>query len=252
MPEFYSNGKLLLTGEYLVLDGARALAMPVKYGQELSVSENPDADLKWYSYDKNGRTWFSCIFSLPDLSFTKETDPKTARTLQDVLKTARELNPDFLHSSQGYTSENSLNFPRDWGLGTSSTLISNIAQWAKVNPFTLLYRSFGGSGYDIACAQHNTPVLFQMGEKDPLVEEVNFNPEFKDHLFFVYLNKKQNSGNEIKKYRNTKKDLTPAIKKINRLTDAMILCKDLTDFETILAEHEEIIASVINREPVQK
>jgi mevalonate kinase len=28
---FYSNGKLLLTGEYLVLDGAKSLALPTKF-----------------------------------------------------------------------------------------------------------------------------------------------------------------------------------------------------------------------------
>ena len=30
---FYSNGKLLITGEYVVLDGAKALALPTKFGQ---------------------------------------------------------------------------------------------------------------------------------------------------------------------------------------------------------------------------
>ena len=36
---FYSNGKLLITGEYLVLDGARSLAIPTKFGQFLIVEE---------------------------------------------------------------------------------------------------------------------------------------------------------------------------------------------------------------------
>ena len=34
---FYSNGKLLLTGEYLVLNGAVALAIPTKFGQTLTI-----------------------------------------------------------------------------------------------------------------------------------------------------------------------------------------------------------------------
>jgi hypothetical protein len=33
--KFYSNGKLLITGEYLVLDGAKAFALPTKKGQNL-------------------------------------------------------------------------------------------------------------------------------------------------------------------------------------------------------------------------
>lgn len=36
---FYSNGKLLLSGEYAVLDGALSLAVPTKYGQLLSVKK---------------------------------------------------------------------------------------------------------------------------------------------------------------------------------------------------------------------
>ncbi len=37
MTTFRSNGKLLLTAEYLVLDGARAIALPTKLGQSLTV-----------------------------------------------------------------------------------------------------------------------------------------------------------------------------------------------------------------------
>ena len=37
--EFYSNGKLLITGEYLVLDGAKAFALPTKFGQNLIVEK---------------------------------------------------------------------------------------------------------------------------------------------------------------------------------------------------------------------
>ena len=33
--KFYGNGKLLLTGEYFVLDGALSLALPTKFGQNL-------------------------------------------------------------------------------------------------------------------------------------------------------------------------------------------------------------------------
>ena len=39
MSQFYSHGKLLITGEYLVLDGAKALAVPTVFGQDLSVKK---------------------------------------------------------------------------------------------------------------------------------------------------------------------------------------------------------------------
>jgi len=48
---FYGNGKLLLSAEYFVLDGAVALALPTKLGQSLHVQENsyrlPNACLKF-------------------------------------------------------------------------------------------------------------------------------------------------------------------------------------------------------------
>jgi hypothetical protein len=46
---FYSNGKLLLTGEYVVLDGAEALALPTRFGQNLKVKQGVTQELKWLS-----------------------------------------------------------------------------------------------------------------------------------------------------------------------------------------------------------
>lgn len=55
---FRSNGKLLLTGEYLVLDGAIALAVPTRFGQKMAVTTSMNTDtvsrLEWESYDEKG------------------------------------------------------------------------------------------------------------------------------------------------------------------------------------------------------
>ena len=50
---YYSNGKLLITGEYAVLDGALSLALPTKFGQELNVFQTEAAQFgmgKLYPY----------------------------------------------------------------------------------------------------------------------------------------------------------------------------------------------------------
>jgi hypothetical protein len=52
-------------------------------------------------------------------------------------------------------------------LGTSSTLINNIAQWFGIDAYELLWKSFGGSGYDIASAQHNKPIVYQLQRANP-------------------------------------------------------------------------------------
>ncbi len=56
--EFYSNGKLLITGEYLVLDGAKALALPTKFGQTLTVEVAQNQEISWCSYDSDESVWF--------------------------------------------------------------------------------------------------------------------------------------------------------------------------------------------------
>jgi mevalonate kinase len=53
---FYSNGKLLITGEYLVLDGAKAFAF--KFGQSLIIEEGSNKEIQWVSYDHDGSVWF--------------------------------------------------------------------------------------------------------------------------------------------------------------------------------------------------
>ena len=54
--EFYSNGKLLLTGEYLVLDGANAFAVPTKFGQNLIVEKIVEPQLIWGSFTNTGNS----------------------------------------------------------------------------------------------------------------------------------------------------------------------------------------------------
>ncbi|MFN5366863.1 MAG: hypothetical protein ACK5CH_15765 [Bacteroidota bacterium] len=67
--ETRASGKLLLTGEYFVLDGATALALPVRYGQRLEVSPTrPSGLFAWNSRDEHGNPWFSVEYELPYLS----------------------------------------------------------------------------------------------------------------------------------------------------------------------------------------
>lgn len=246
---FYSNGKLLITGEYVVLDGATALALPTKYGQTLSVEKNNTPGLFWKSFDKDKNCWFESYFELSNLKSEKET--KESATLSDILKAARNLNKNFLTSKNGYAVATYLDFDRNWGLGTSSTLINNIAQWANVNAFELLEKSFGGSGYDIAAAQHSTPIFYIRNKTlQPEVRNVHLNWDFKDALFFVHLNQKQNSKEGIAAYKNalvSKKQL----QQITDLSNKLLMCYTLQDFEALLNAHEALI-SIIIKQPTVK
>ena len=243
---FYSNGKLLLTGEYAILDGAKGLALPTKFGQYLSLSHSESENFIWNSLDENDAVWFSSEFSKNRLETIHTSDPEVAHRLSQILVAAKKLNPLFSPTTDEVNDvETKVTFPRDWGLGTSSTLIANIASWAEINPYELLEATFGGSGYDIACATHKTPITYQRNGFSPNIQEVSFKPNFEDRLFFVYLNEKKNSRDAITSYRNLNFNKTELLSTINNITDKILSCTSLKEFEHLLNQHEKILSKTL-------
>jgi mevalonate kinase len=175
-----------------------------------------------------------------------------AETLLDILKEAKKINPSFLASENGFMVKTALTFPRNWGLGSSSTLINSIASWAQVDAFQLLWNSFKGSGYDIACAQNERSIFYQLENNKPLVEQVNFNPNFKENLFFVHLNQKQDSKEGIVKFRQRAQNFQKEIEQISTISDEFLKATSLTEFNKLILEHEQIISSIIKLKPVKE
>ncbi len=256
---YYSNGKLLITGEYAVLDGALSLALPTKYGQSLTISSIEGDNIVWKSYTNTEEIWFETTLELADIkqyvpvskTGTTTLEASVRETLLRILNAAYHLNSNFLKNTKGLMVETHLNFPRDWGLGSSSTLINNIAQWAQVDAFKLLWDSFSGSGYDIACAQHKTPILYHLKKDIPVVEAVSFDPPFKNQLYFIHLNQKQNSRDGIAQYRERESDLLHLISAVNRITKKLLKCKDFQEFNALIDEHEQLIADNLQMETVK-
>ncbi|WP_299669292.1 GYDIA family GHMP kinase [uncultured Polaribacter sp.] len=268
---FYSNGKLLLTGEYLVLDGAKSLALPTKFGQNLTVEKIKESQIIWGSFTHTGVCWFEAVFDLKKLrlisaTFNSDTEGNAdliAETLLGILKEAKRmsriLGTGFLETENGFVVKTNLNFPRNWGLGSSSTLINSIANWAKVDAFQLLWNSFRGSGYDIACAQHDSPIFYQIEgnlsfaiEMTPKVQKVEFNPSFKEHLFFVHLNQKQDSKEGIAKFRESGEDFSDEIERISIISEEFLKAKSILELDKLIIEHEKIISSIIKLTPVKE
>ncbi len=249
---FYSNGKLLLSSEYFVLDGAEALAIPTSYGQKLEVNPIVGTILNWKSFDHQNHLWFEGNFDIGDsFQIRSSSNKKIAQTLQSILTEAKSLNPFFLSENKGFEAQSHMDFPREWGLGSSSTLINNVAQWAQVDAFELLQNSFGGSGYDIACAQHNTPLVYSNKTSPPIVRKVEFNPAFKDALFFLYLNKKQDSKEAIHHYKKTAVATKEQITAFDKLTQEFLNATNLRDFENALNTHENLISELLGLEKIK-
>ncbi len=250
---FYSHGKLLLTGEYVVLDGALSLAVPTKFGQSLKVEFIEELKIIWKSCDSNGQIWFEDSFLINDIFSNKiKFRNDLSERLVEILLAAKSLNPEFLNGKEGFKINTNLEFPKNWGLGTSSTLINNVAKWADVDAYELVARTFGGSGYDIACAQHDSPITYQLKPNDREVKKVDFDPAFKENIYFVYLNKKQNSRDGISQYKSNKKHISQEILEISTMTSDIVKCRNLIDFQKFIELHEQIISSIIKQKTIKE
>ncbi len=244
--DFYSNGKLLLSGEYGILDGAEGWAFPTKFGQRLKVASNTSGLLTWTGIDADGSVWFQGTYGLRNFTELSTTDGKVSISLIEILTQTRKLNPRFLEHSEGCAVETVLTFPRNWGLGSSSTLLNNMAQWAQVNPYLLLSRTFGGSGYDIACALHNHPLLFKIENKKPIVRKVKSKLPFSNKLYFVYLNQKKNSREAITAYREQPINKIALTTTLTELTGALVKARTLKEFEKVLDQHEKTLSLALS------
>lgn len=250
--EFYAHGKLLLTGEYLVIFGAEALAVPVKFGQHMKVIPFEDSSyLRWQSKILD-KPWFDASFSLPNLELTSTSDNTKALYLQKALKACQNLNPDFLTSSKGFYVETNLDYPQEWGLGSSATFITNLAGWAGINPFDLHFELSQGSGYDIACAQAKGPVIYKLEGRKPGWKEVVFRPDFSDHLVFVYLGTKQDTAKSIGQFFSKVTPCDDSLKYLSVLTSRFLNARDLKECMRIMTEHERFIGEITHQEPVRE
>jgi mevalonate kinase len=243
---------LLLTGEYFVLDGALALAVPVRYGQSLTIKTAKRASrFKWQSYNHLGEIWFESTFS-PEGKLLQANEQEAGERLAALFRAIEQEQPGFFYQQQPELITTHLDFPRKWGLGTSSTLVAALSLWSDTNPFYLLGHSFGGSGYDIACATAKSPLFFQKRNGTPNWVGLNYCPPFAEHLYFVYLGEKQNSREGIKRYRAFDKTSDSAIKAISELSLQFIQASSLKALQSIMKQHEQIVSDVIQMTPVQE
>lgn len=241
MSVYKANGKLLLTSEYFILDGAVGLCLPAKLGQTLQVVQSENTYSSWQSFNADGSQWLACQFD-GALNCLESTDAAMAQRLMQIFKAAQKLNPEIKVERLHF--ETHLQFPNNWGLGSSSTLISLVAQYFSCNPYELLAATFGGSGYDIACATANNPILFNRNNENQInIQAADFSPPFYENLYFIHLNKKQDSREGIAHYKKLPlSDRLAIIPALNELTNRILHAKDLNHFISLLEKHENLIS----------
>lgn len=231
----------MMFGEYLVLRGSQSLSFPLELGQTLSIS--PAEHLRWESHGLEGK-WFEADFD-DQLNVVSTNHEDVANTLESLLKMIATEKPD-LDMKLHFVMKADFNL--NWGIGSSSTFISLLSQWSGVNPYELLSNSFGGSGYDIACATAVTPITFR---KDHEVQEVSLSEKIQDQLLFVYLGKKQNSKKEVNRFRE--KEITSAeIKQIDSIIENALKTSDIKEFEVGMKESENLLGPILGLIPLKQ
>ena len=254
------HGKLLLTGEYFVLDGVPALAVPTKLGQKFMFGISTHASLIWRSYDVDGSCWFEHLFPrsktvdfyLEQERLRRNDDPAANRIWQ-LLRAVVDLSGQTLESlTTSRVIESHLEFDRNWGLGSSSTLVAALAEKFEVNPYELLEKTFGGSGYDLACATADGPLIYKRNGTNPTVTPLDWSPDWLNQTYFIYRNQKQNSREGIKAYRSA--TIAEADRRrIGELTTALATeSLHPRAVAQLLREHEAIVGRTLNMTPVQQ
>ena len=242
--KYYSNAKLLLTGEYLVLHGALAFAVPLKYGQMLEVYDSDQSELEWIAYEK-GKEWLHFLISPSEIENQTEKGNTEKEFVCYLLNRAKFLNAGFLKSCS-VKVKTKIDFDRAWGLGTSSSLINNVAQWADVNPYELHAMVSNGSGYDIACANYCKPILFRRQGNHPMIYPIDFDPSFLNQLHFIYRGNKQNSEESVKKFLNGKPVSNTDLESISLISKRILQSENTYEFDALISEHERFISQIID------
>lgn len=250
MEPLYAHGKLLLSAEYLVLHGAKALAVPLRMGQSLKrFRSGQQGVFSWKAFYRD-TPWFSALLDPIHLKVISSSDPPVAENLCRILRACVELMPSFQEDLFRWDVETHLDFSPLWGFGSSSTLTAVLSEWAEVNPLDLHFMISEGSGYDVACAIADGPILYRLREDGPHYQHIRFQPPFADQLYFAWLGNKQPTAKHL---RQKVTGLHPDFETLHRftvLTDQMVGAKELGQFRLAMEEHEEILSGLLGMDRV--
>ena len=233
----------MLSGEYVVLRGAKALALPTKKGQWLEIFPNDKTFHRWRAFDNQENLWLDVGFSLNLQKIVYTNDYDKAKLLRKILLEIYVCNPELFKIPLDFKTF--LEFHPEWGLGSSSTLINNLANWSKVDAFDLLKKTFGGSGYDVAVAKEKKALIYQLKANKPIWKTISFDKYFFESIYFVYLNQKQNSRQAIK-YLGKKQISFEMIKNFNDITERLAATSNINEFRELLEFHENILSEILD------
>lgn len=249
---FFARGKLLLTSEYVVLDGIPAVAVPTYKGQRLEVNEAADRSvLAWTARAHDGSIWLEGSLERtpegwkPSSAFAPPAPALDG--LAGLLTAAEHLRGTPL---PGGSAETFLEFPNDYGWGSSSTLISLVAQWAEVDALALHFATQNGSGYDAVCALASGPIRYtRTGPASAQWVPVSLAHWPHNTLYLVHLGEKQRSAQDVVRYRNIAPNPL-LLKAVGEAAELLYKASSPLEWSEAARTHEEAMGKVLGRTPV--
>ena len=250
MNTLYAHGKLLISAEYMVMHGSTALAVPLQMGQSLNrlPSENRDLFIWNAFYEKE--KWFHARIDPIRLKVLETSNPQKAGRLRRMLEACIELMPSFQKELFRWDVETVLEFSPAWGFGSSSTLTALLAEWAEINPLDLHFMIASGSGYDVACANAEGPILYKIRDGSPHYRHIRFHPPFSDRIYFAWLGHKQDTEKHLDQVTGKIDPGYENIHRFSRLTEQMIAAADPVTFGKLIEEHEEALSGILEMERI--
>lgn len=204
--------------------------------------KNSKSQIHWVSLCQ-GKCWLDIKINFQNWEIIETNNEESALFIIKVLKEIQNHSSKF-QGNDSYLLQSNLDFPQNFGLGSSSTLMSNLAKWAEIDAFALNESVLGGSGYDIAVAQESSAILYQLQGKKKHIKKINFAPSFKDDLLFIHLNQKQNSREGIQLYRSKNKSEN-LIHEFSVLTQEILHCENIDNFSRLMTAHEEKLSQFL-------
>ncbi|MFW6224571.1 MAG: GYDIA family GHMP kinase, partial [Bacteroidota bacterium] len=241
--KYYSHGKFLITGEYLVMAGADALVLPLNKGQYLTATICDSDQLKWESWYA-GELWFMASYHPESFQLLEASDNTRGAWISVLLKAASELSKKRKHLKNTLI-KTELEFHPEWGMGSSSTLITNISYLFDVSAFDLYARVAKGSAFDIAAALSVFPFKYRLQRKNRQVFPVRLPGLFYDHAFFIYLGEKADSQAAVEDFSLFNRDLKMPVKYISEITGQFTELDSVEEMSRITGEHEAFMIEVL-------
>ncbi len=238
-----AHGKFLITGEYLVLKGAEALAVPLSLGQSMLAVPHEGNAIYWEGFAPGGK-WFETALHADTLEVLAGPDSGQSERLVRVIREIRKQNPEFWRQG-GRWVRTDLDFDPAFGMGSSSTFLSLLCDAAGVDPFPVLQATFGGSGYDLACAFAQGPLIYALAKNGPSARTISLSPAITRHLLFVYSGAKMVSSGEVKKFNTISVNET-LIQRVTEITRAAAVSENLHEFAGLMGEHERILGEILS------